>query len=97
VLGLLHFALREGGHLFLGPAETTSGLEDLFQPVSKKWRIFRRIGPTRHDVVDFSLFGGSHVADGGENRVANAQVEQQVRSGELMMQALVDRYAPASV
>src|SRR5512132_326172 len=97
VLGLFHFALREGGHLFLGPAETTSGPEDLFQPVSKKWRIFRRIGPTRHDVVDFSLFGGSHVADGGENRVANAQVEPQVRSGELMMQALVDRYAPASV
>ena len=25
VLGLFHFALREGGHLFLGPAETIAG------------------------------------------------------------------------
>ena len=26
-----------------------SGRENLFQAVSKKWRIYRRIGPTRHD------------------------------------------------
>ena len=57
LLGLFHFALREGGHLFLGPAETVAGQEDLFQPVSKKWRIYRRLGPTRHDIVDFPLIG----------------------------------------
>lgn len=96
-LGLFHLALREGGHLFLGSAETMSGQEDLFQPVSKKWRIFRRIGSTRHDVVDFSLLGGSRSATSGDSKVASAQAESQVRSGELMMQALVDRYAPASV
>ena len=55
VLALFHFSLRDGGHLFLGPAETVSGREGLFQPVSKKWRIYRRIGPTRHDIVDFPL------------------------------------------
>ena len=55
VLALFHFALRDGGHLFLGPAESVSGQEGLFQPVSKKWRIYRRIGPTRRDIVDFPL------------------------------------------
>jgi two-component system CheB/CheR fusion protein len=36
VLRLFHFALREGGHLFLGSAETVAGQEDLFHAVSKK-------------------------------------------------------------
>ena len=96
-LGLFHFALREGGHLFLGPAETIAGQEELFQTVSKKWRICRRVGPTRHDVVDFSLLE-SHPAIAGETRAPGATpVEPRVREAELMMRALVDRYAPASV
>ena len=66
VLALFHFALREGGHLFLGPAETIAGQEDLFQPVSKKWRIYRRLGPTRHDVVDFPLIGRAELGSGAE-------------------------------
>ena len=31
VLALFHFALREGGYLFLGPAETITGQEELFR------------------------------------------------------------------
>ena len=46
VIALFHFALNEGGYLFLGPSETIGRHIDLFEPVSKKWRIFRRIGPT---------------------------------------------------
>lgn len=55
VLALLHFGLVEGGALFLGGAETTTGLEDLFEPIEKKARIFRRIGPTRHGLTEFVL------------------------------------------
>ena len=47
VITLLHFALKEGGYLFLGPSETVGRQTDLFEPVSKKWRIYRRIGPSR--------------------------------------------------
>ena len=46
VITLLHFALKEGGYLFLGPSETVGRQTDLFEPVSKKWRIYRRIGPS---------------------------------------------------
>src|SRR5919106_4073559 len=66
VLALFHFALREHGHLFLGPAENISGQENLFHPVTKKWRIYRRVGPTRHDVVDFPLIGpGARIVETG--------------------------------
>ena len=44
IIALFHFALRDGGFLFLGNAETVGDREELFEPVSKKWRIYRRIG-----------------------------------------------------
>src|SRR5204862_5184232 len=53
ILSLLHFALGEGGHLFLGAAEGIGQEEDMFAVVSPKWRIYRRVGPTRHDRVEF--------------------------------------------
>lgn len=55
VLALLHFSLNEGGFLFLGPSETVGRHIDLFEPVSKKWRIFRRIGPARPDRVEVPI------------------------------------------
>jgi two-component system, chemotaxis family, CheB/CheR fusion protein len=95
LLGLFHFALREGGHLFLGSAETISGQEDLFQAVSTKWRIYRRLGPTRHDVADFPLIEpiDAPLAAGAE-RVTSAPPRPS--AGELMDRALLERYAPAS-
>ncbi|MCE9566059.1 MAG: PAS domain-containing protein [Planctomycetes bacterium] len=65
VLGLLHFGLREGGTLFLGSAETVAGADDLFEPIDKKSRIFRRVGPTRHGSVEFPL-PHSHLSTGVE-------------------------------
>ena len=53
IIALCHFALRQGGHLFLGNAETIGRHDDLFETVSKKWRIYRRVGPTRHDLIDY--------------------------------------------
>ena len=44
VLLLFDFALREGGILFLGGAETVAGLDDRFEPISKTHRIYRHIG-----------------------------------------------------
>ena len=44
-LAVLHFALREGGYLFLGNAESLGHADELFEVVSKRWRIYRRAGP----------------------------------------------------
>src|SRR6185436_8164495 len=56
ILTLLHFALLEGGCLFLGSAESIGEREDLFERISKKWRTYRRIGPARDDRIDFPIF-----------------------------------------
>jgi two-component system CheB/CheR fusion protein len=97
VLALFHFALREGGHLFLGPAESIAGREDLFASVSKKWRIYRRLGQTRHDIVDFPLITPREPPAEAEADQAPARPPGRSRTaGELMDRALLDRYAPAS-
>lgn len=55
IISLFHFALNDGGYLLLGPSETIGRASDQFEPVSKKWRVFRRIGPVRHDQVDIPI------------------------------------------
>lgn len=43
LISLFHFALKPDGFLLLGSAESIGRHEDLFEPVSKKWRIYRRL------------------------------------------------------
>jgi two-component system CheB/CheR fusion protein len=49
ILGMFHFALHDGGYLFLGNAETNTQQQDLFESVSRKWRIYRRIRVSRRE------------------------------------------------
>jgi two-component system CheB/CheR fusion protein len=43
VIPTFHYALRPGGFLFLGTSENVSQFDELFSPVDKKHRIFRRL------------------------------------------------------
>ncbi|HEX7226531.1 MAG TPA: CheR family methyltransferase, partial [Candidatus Binatia bacterium] len=42
ILNLFGFALKQDRYLFLGKADTTIDQSDLFEPVSRSWRIFQR-------------------------------------------------------
>ena len=55
VIDLLHFALLDGGCLFLGSSETIGRSADLFEPLAAKWRIYRRIGPSRANNMQFPV------------------------------------------
>ena len=55
IIGLFHFALAENGFLFLGSAETIGVHEDTFVTLSKRWRVYRRIGPTQPERLDFPV------------------------------------------
>ncbi len=95
-VALFHFALREGGHLFLGSAESVGRHEHLFETISKKWRIYRRIGPTRHDIVEFPVQGGGRRAH-EPAEPSRHEAEPPARLAELARSTLVNRFAPASV
>jgi len=96
-LALMHFALRQGGHLLLGNAESVSGREDLFETLSKKWRIFRRLGPTRHDVLDFPLLPGRSRPTNTEELAMPNTGRPPDRIVDVAQRALLERFAPAAV
>ncbi len=96
VLRLFHFALSEGGYLFLGSAESLGGAEFLFETISKKWRLYRQLGATRHDIVDFPS------PQGGSRYLSNYPAPETgqrmpVRRTEEALKTLAGRYAPPSV
>lgn len=41
-LSLFHFALRNGGVLFLGPSESAGEIGDEFETINSPWKIFRK-------------------------------------------------------
>jgi two-component system, chemotaxis family, CheB/CheR fusion protein len=53
VIGLFHFALDRDGYLFLGSAETIGPHDNSFETLSKRWRLYRRLGPAQPSRVAF--------------------------------------------
>jgi two-component system CheB/CheR fusion protein len=94
LIPLLHFALREGGYLFLGSAEGIGLQEDLFEAVSAKWRIYRRVGPTRHDRIHFPVAAAPPAT---AVRERTARMSNPARLAALAQSLLLQRYAPACV
>ena len=94
IIALFHFALRDGAFLFLGNAETIGDREDLFEPVSKKWRIYRRIGVGHRVNVEIP----AHSAD-TLPAILSPQVAVMPRMSLTAMaqQVLLDRFTPACV
>ncbi len=58
VVSLFHFALREGGILLLGSAETIGNGDGRFEVISKPERLYRHIGRSRPGEFSFSMGAG---------------------------------------
>jgi two-component system CheB/CheR fusion protein len=96
VITLFHFALNEGGYLFMGPSETIGRQIDLFETLSKKWRTYRRIGPTRPERVDFPVVAATEVR-GKAHRRAEAAAEPSISFADVTQRLLLEKFAPAAV
>jgi two-component system CheB/CheR fusion protein len=92
VIALFHMALNEGGYLWLGPSETISHSDDLFEPVSKKWRIYRRVPSHRPERVEFPLVVHDRTK---EPRPAPALSAGDF--GDITQQLLLEEYSLAAV
>lgn len=93
LIPLFHQALRPGGYLFLGPAENLISHQDLFQPVSSKYRISRRKAST----VDNGSNGAATAI-----RRTNIAPTQRIEHNEEELQQLaqhivLDEFAPKYV
>ncbi|GAB4092157.1 hypothetical protein GCM10028786_10830 [Flaviaesturariibacter terrae] len=48
VFSTLHYALNNGGILFLGPSEIPASIAGSLQEISSKWKIYRKTGNEKH-------------------------------------------------
>ena len=94
-LAMIHFGLRDGGTLLLGSSETVAGMDELFEPIDKKHRLFRRVGPTRHGEIEFPSLHASGAA--AETNGAKSRSLARASIAQLTNKALLDRYGPAAV
>jgi two-component system CheB/CheR fusion protein len=96
VLEILHFALRPGGVMVLGNAETVGRQTDLFETLSNRWRIYRATGAARTGKHVMPLWGASKAeepaSEGGLGAAANT-----AQLGRSIQQLVLNRYASACV
>ncbi len=93
LIALFHYALMENGHLLLGAAETIGRAAERFEAVSKKWRIYRRVGPGHSTAIKLPIEKAIDLAS-SLSRTATAAVSR--KSYKDLMESTLRDYAPAS-
>ena len=97
VISLFHFALREGGILLLGSAETAGNTSGRFELVSKAERVYRHIGHSRPGDLGF-LAGAGELSRPPlrEGQAAPAR-PRHAAMADLCRQLVIEAFAPAAV
>ena len=95
---LLHYALKPGGTLFLGPSESVTQREDLFSSLDQKARIFKRNEGSAAYPMALPLSRTRRPSRTASLRVLNPKEDfpSTVRQ-DAFARTLVDKYAPAGV
>ncbi|MEM6391463.1 MAG: PAS domain S-box protein [Planctomycetota bacterium] len=96
VISLLHFALNNGGFLFLGPSETTQPFRDEFEAMDPHWRIYRKrrdvrlLSPSRLPTRTPTLSTPSRAAIPTVSSAALAPDTRLLRIYDLLLQDAID-------
>lgn len=61
VFAMLHFGLKQGGYLVLGPSESASVIKDGFNEISSKWNILKSNKSGR--AIRFNGFASHHIGE----------------------------------
>lgn len=96
VVGLFHFALRSGGILLLGNAETISETDGSFEVISKAERLYRRTGRSRSGDIGFTM-GTVEGVRVPERRDPEPPAGRRVALAELCRRQVMESHAPAAV
>ena len=99
LLPLFHYALKPNGLLLLGTSETIGGFEQLFAPIDRKGKLFRRTAepsmlPHLERVSGGAMRGTIATRPSTE---APPPLEPPFTVANLIQQVLVAQYAPAAV
>lgn len=98
-VSVFHFALKTGGVLLLGSAETIGETDDRFELIDKGARLYRHIGRRRPGDLSFATTAADTPRAGRLGRIADPAriLSRQMVLAELCRQAVLDQHAPAAV
>ncbi len=96
IISIFHFALREGGVMLLGSAETAGNIDGRFEVISKQNRIYRHTGRPKGGEVGFILGKGEGFRQPARPSSSPA-LTRQTTLAELCQQLVMQAYAPAAV
>ncbi len=94
VISLFHFALVADGYLMLGPSETIGRSNDLFETLSKKWRVFRRRNSVKRDMISIPL--RTSINSLSTSTLQSTVAVQRKTYKELTEQLVLKDHAPAT-
>jgi two-component system CheB/CheR fusion protein len=96
VLPLFHYALRQGGFLFLGTSESTGEFTSLFEPVDRKWKLYKRKGSlAQASMAEFHI--PQPAVESAAHHIFQERKEKKPNVRDLTEKLLLQDYAPASV
>jgi two-component system CheB/CheR fusion protein len=97
VIPLFHYALKSGGYLLLGPAESLGAHVDSFRPVDKRLRIFQAKASSSVPSVRFPRTEGPRSSRIVMDSTFKMRQARERDSKDVHERALLDWYAPPSV
>ena len=97
VLSVFHFALHAGGILFIGPSETIGNFTDRFEPMNKKYRIYRHLSASRAGEGGFRPGVSAAERAGPAIAALSRKISRRPSLSDLASKVLVEIFAPASV
>ena len=95
IITMFHFALRDGGYLLLGNAESIGQMTDLFDTMSKRWRVYRQKSTVGRVPLDLPL--GLDTGRRANHGMYKLAATPAMRYAEIAKTRLISRFAPPSV
>ncbi|WP_295317220.1 chemotaxis protein CheB [Roseobacter sp.] len=96
VIQMFHFALKDDGVLFMGMSETAGNNDAMFRPLSKKYRVYKRVGTARGRAFDFPIKQRPFASAAGLS-AENPLPAPGNKLADLSQRLLIKHYAPAAV
>lgn len=97
VLTTFHFTLNSAGFLFLGNSETIGEQIDLFEPVVKEQRLFRRIGLNRRRNLDLPFLPQASYARASPDALPRETPRDIDEMEKVTRNILLQEHVPATV
>ena len=97
VIRSFHYAVKPGGALMLSPSESVGEHTNLFEPISRKWKLYRAtaaVGLSRGGSASVPTWSGVTIAG---TPLPAARRPRELQIADLAKRALLQIFAPAAV